>query len=68
MIDKSKKIKKSPSWLRRLWARVTFEPRGWDHTIDLNDRELTKFCMRASESSLREVWDSKEDKKWNDIA
>jgi hypothetical protein len=31
---------------------------------ELDDKDLTKFAMLASEESLREDWDSEEDKIW----
>ena len=32
-----------------------------------SDEYLTLLCMKASEDSLRESWDSKEDKCWDNI-
>ena len=31
----------------------------------VDDKDLTKLCMTASEKSLSEAWDNEDDERWN---
>lgn len=42
----------------------TDKPMTSDLYSDVEDENLTSFCMEVSESSLREVWDNEDDEYW----